>query len=108
MMLYVHALKIIRRVMAERSSAEEKRLKRLKRKAKPIRNKARHEMQEAMKYGCRENQQVGVLGCRLPLSELQVVCAHLDLLLLAQSWHGAETELEQLPQSWQKKLRNVG
>ena len=30
MMLYVYALKIIRRVMAERSSAEENRLKKLK------------------------------------------------------------------------------
>lgn len=104
MMLYVYALKIIQRVMAERS---ENRLKKLKRKAKPIRNKARHEMQEAMKYGCREDQPVGVFGCRLSLSELKVVCAHLDLLLLAQSWHGAETELEQLPQSWQKKINNI-
>ena len=36
MMLYVYALKIIRRVMAERSSAEENRLKKLKSKAKSL------------------------------------------------------------------------
>ena len=107
MMLYVYALKIIQRVMAERSSAEEKRLKKLKRKAKPIRNMARHEMQEAMNYGCREDQLVGVFGCQLPLSELKVVCAHLELLLRAQSWRGAEIELEQLPQCWQKKIKNI-
>ena len=102
-----YALKLIRRIKAKRSSAEENRLKKLKSKAKPIRNKARHEMQEAMKYGCREDQLVGVFGCQLPLSELKVVCAHLDLLLLAQSWRGAEIELEQLPQSWQKKFKNI-
>ena len=107
MMLYVYALKIIRRVMAERSSAEENRLKKLKSKAKPIRNMARYEMQEAMKYGCREDRLVGVVGCQLPLSELKVVCAHLDLLLLAQSWRGAEIELNQLPQCWQKKIKNI-
>ena len=107
MMLYVYALKIIQRVMAERSSAEKKRLKRLKRKAKPIRNKARYEMQEALNYGYGEDELVGVLGCRLPLSELKVVCAHLDLLLRAQSWRGAEVEFKFLPKCWQDKLGNV-